>query len=151
MAHDASAVIGSMQLAGSKVNPRGFGASVAATAHGGNLVSDLITGGIFSKKAKGQKAAAAVSTAPDFGRIGYLAVTADELALIKLDSGVVKTHLGEVLARVPRSEVASTEFASSAMLASGLTITFANGDKWLLEAPRPCRKDAKAVLSELGR
>lgn len=149
MAHDASAVLGSTQLAGSKVNPRGFAASIGANTAGVNPIATVITQGMFRKKAKGQKTAAAVSTAPDFGRLAHLAVTADELVLIKVDSDTVKTHLGEVLARVPRSEVASAEFESSAMFASGVTITFASGEKWLLEAPRPSRNDAKEVVSAL--
>lgn len=149
MAHDASAIIGSTELAGSKVNRRGFGASIGATAGTGNLIADTITRGIFSRKAKGQRAKAAVSTAPDFGRLGYLAVTADELVLIKVESGTVKTHLGEVLARIPRNQVVSAVFESSAMYASAITITFATGETWLLEAPRPNRKDAQEVISTL--
>jgi hypothetical protein len=149
MAHDSSAVLGATELAGSKVNKRGFAASLGATAYSGNVIADQITRGLFSRKAKGQKAQAAVSSAPDFGRLGYLAVTADELVLIKMESSAVRTHLGEVLARVPRDQVASADFESSAMYASGLTITFSNGETWLLEAPRPSRKDAHAVITTL--
>lgn len=149
MAHDASAVLGATELAGSKVNRRGFGAGLGASAGSGNVIADTITRGIFSRKAKGQKAQAAVSTAPDFGRLGYLAVSADELVLIKMESGTVKTHLGEVLARIPRKQVVSADLESSVMYASAVTITFANGEAWLLETPRPNRKDAQAVIAVL--
>lgn len=90
-----------------------------------------------------------MSSAPDFGDTGYLAVTNSELVLIKVERGALRSHLRGVLARVPRGEVASAELESSAVSASTVTITFANGQKWVLEAPRPSRGQARAVTHAL--
>jgi hypothetical protein len=156
VALDVESAIGATELAGTKVNKRGFGASLggsAAVSGGGPLVdaiSSTVLQGVFRKKARGQKAKAAVSSAPDFGRLGYLAVTAEDIVLIKLDATGLKVRLGEVLARVPRGEIAAADFESSAMYASGVTITFASGDQWLLEAPRPTRKAAQELVQLLN-
>jgi hypothetical protein len=87
------------------------------------------------------------SDTPTFGRVAYLAVTEDELALIKL-TGVVTFKLDEVIERVPRSDVESAELGGG--LASSLVITFGNRDSWQLEVPRPSKKDALAVVHALG-
>jgi hypothetical protein len=85
---------------------------------------------------------------PDFGRVAYLAVTEDELALIKLKSGLVTFKLDEVIERVQRSDVASVQLGKG--LASSLMITFSSRDAWQLEVPRPAKKDAQAVVRVLG-
>jgi len=151
MAHDASEILGSAQLAGVKVNPRGFGKSAGANFTGmyaglaGAVISTVAAG-----RAKKQAAeAAAASTAPKFGRLAYLAVTADELALVEL-KGAVGLELNQVIARIPRSEVASAELGGGHTLMSPpLTVTFASGDTWLLEVPRPSKKHALEVVGVL--
>jgi hypothetical protein len=110
MALDASQLLGSQQLAGVKVSPKGFTKSVAAGSAGvgvGGLVGGAIsaTAGMKAERRQAQMA----SETPKFGRAAYLAVTGDELALIKLKSGLVSFKLDEVIERVPRSEVASAE------------------------------------------
>jgi hypothetical protein len=87
------------------------------------------------------------SETPKFDRVAYLAVTEDELALIKL-KGLVTFTLDEVIARVPRSDVASAELGSG--IASSLTITFGDRDSWQLEVPRPSKKNAQAVVDALA-
>ena len=86
------------------------------------------------------------SETPQFG--GYLAVTDDELAFIKVKSGLVRLRLDEVVARVPRREVASAELGRG--LALPLTITFANGGRWEWEVPWPSKKHAEGVVDALG-
>jgi hypothetical protein len=136
MALDASQVLGSPQIAGVKVNPSGMAKRVGV-AIAGTLPARIVHG------PSGQT----TSNAPKFGRLAYLAVTADELALVKLKSGLVTLKLEEVLARVPRSEVASAELGSG--LAPPLAITFGSGESWQLEIPPPNRKHAQAVVDTL--
>jgi hypothetical protein len=149
MGLDASQVLGSRQLAGVKVSPKGFTMSVAAGS-GGVGVGGLLGGAISAtagRKAERRQAQMASAT-PEFGRAAYLAVTESELALIKLKSGLVTFKLDEVIERVPRSDVASAELSGG--IAPSLTITFANRDSWKLEFGRVAKKDAKAVVHELG-
>lgn len=154
MAHDASGILGSAQLAGVKVNPRGFGKSQGANFTGmyAGVVGAVISATAVGKANKKKAQAAAVSTAPKFGRLAYLAVTADELALIELKTkGAMGLELGGVIVRLPRAEVSSGELAGGQTIFSPpLTITLASGDTWLLEVPRQCKKQAKEVVGTLG-
>ena len=147
MALDASQILGSPQLAGVKVNPRGAAKSRIAGSAGagvGGIVGGAL--GASADKIAGRQPQGASET-PKFGRVAYLAVSEDELALIKL-KGLVTFALDEVIARVPRSDVASAELGSG--IAPSLTITFADRDSWRLEVPRPSKKDAQAVVHALG-
>jgi hypothetical protein len=149
MALDASQVLGSPQLAGVKVNPRGAAKSKAAGPAGaavGGIVG-AVYGATAGMRAERQQMQVAAET-PEFGRVAYLAVTQDELALIKLKSSLVTFTLDEVIVRIPRSDVASAELGRG--IASSLTITFGNGDSWQLEVPRPSKKHAQAVVHALG-
>jgi hypothetical protein len=148
MALDASQILGSPQVAGVKVSPKGFTKSVAAGSAGvgvGGIVGGAIsaTAGMRADRRQAQLA----SETPKFGRVAYLAVTEDELALIKL-KGLVTFTLDEVIERVPRSDVASAELGRG--IAPSLTIRFGNRDSWQLEVPRVAKKDAQAVVHALG-
>ena len=136
MAFDASQVLGSPQLAGVKVNPRGMSKRVA-----GNVVGRLPARVVYGSGGP------TTSEAPNFGRLAYLAVTDSELALIKLKSGLVRSKLDEVIVRVPRSDVVSAELGSG--IVTPLTVTFSNGDTWQLEVPPPNKKHAQAVVHAL--
>ena len=149
MALDASDLLGSRQLAGAKVNPRGWARSKVAGSAGigvGGLLGAAISATAGSKA--DQQQARMGSDTPDFGRVAYLAVTEGELALIKLKSGGLTFKVDEVLERVPRSNVKSVEMGGG--LASSLLITFEDRDSWQLEVPRPAKKDARAVVTALG-
>lgn len=159
MAYDASAVLGAPQLAGVKVNPLGFGRRTARTfggvGTGGGAVGAVSTGIIQAIGMKGEKKqaqAAAESRTPQFGRLAWLAVTANELALVELkQDGLVGLRLEDVIERVPRSDVASAELGGGHTLYSPpLTITFVGGYTWRLEVPRPSKKAAKEVVGTLG-
>jgi len=118
---------------------------------GAAVAGSLLTGGVIGATAgtrAERRQAEIASETPKFGRVGYLAVTAHELALIKLKSSLVTFELDEVIARVPRSDVASAELGRG--LAPSLTITFGNRDSWQLEVPRPQKKQAQAVVHALG-
>jgi hypothetical protein len=134
---------------GVKVSPKGFTMSTSAGPAGigvGGAIGGAIsaTGGAIAGRKQEQKAA----ETPNFGRAAYVAVTEDELALIKLKSGLVTFKLDEVIERVPRSEVASAKIGEG--IAPWLTITFGNGGTWKLEFGRVVKKDAKAVVRALG-
>jgi hypothetical protein len=154
MAHDASQILGSPQLAGVKVNPRGYGKRQGANFSGmyvGGVLGAAISATAAGRANKKKAQADAASSAPKFGRLAYLAATAEELALIELKTkGAVHLELGETIARVPRTEVASAELGGGHTLFSPpLTVTFTNGEAWLLEVPRPSRKQAQAVVDAL--
>ena len=148
MALDASQVLGSPQLAGVKVSPRGLAKSTALGSAG--LGVGGILGGAISATAgakAGRRQAEMASETPKFGRVAYLAVTAEEVALIKL-TGLATFKLDQVIERVPRSDVASAELGRS--IAPSLTITFGNRGSWQLEVARIAKKDAEAVVRALG-
>ena len=152
MGLDASQLLGAPQIAGVKVNPRGMAKRVAGGGRGvgaGAGGAGILGGAIGSKIASKMQPGSVPSESPDFGRNAYLALTDDELALIKLKSGVVTLKFDEVLARVPRSDVTSAELGGG-VSAVALTITFTNGTAWALEVPRPSKKHAEELVRAVG-
>jgi hypothetical protein len=152
MALDASEILGSPQLAGVKVNPRGMG-KAAGAQYGGMYggVAGAAAGAARSMKANEQKIAFREnSETPTFGRLAYLVVTADEVALVELKSKIVTVYLNQVIARVPRGEVESVDLSGGGMNSCPLTVTFTGGDVWELEVPKPSKKYAKQVVEQLG-
>jgi hypothetical protein len=148
MGLDASSVLGSAQIAGARVNPKGFAKKTitrSAASHAG-VVGAAVTARAGYKAQQEQAEAAATSETPSF-KLAYLALTADELALVALKAGLVSTKLGEVLMRVPRAEVASAEMGGG--FSSALTVTLHDGGQWLLEVPKVSKKDAERLVSEL--
>lgn len=141
MAIDASGVLGSRQLAGVKVNPPGQAARLARSQGGtGSLAADIVAGG--------QPHPGGAAT-PPFGRLAFLAVTDQEIALIKLRTrNVVLMKADEVIARVPRSQLQTAELDHG--YAASLTIIFTSGGTWRLEIPPPSKSYAKAVVRALG-
>jgi len=135
MAHDASVLLGAQQLAGTTVNPRGFGKEIAKAQ---------LSFGIAGKRSN-----ETASTTPSFSRIAFLAVTEREVALIRIGSGGPNGRLEEVLARVPRSEIASAEVGGG-VLSCPVTISFSRGGSWQLEVSRLIRRQAKGVVRALG-
>ena len=82
---------------------------------------------------------------PDFGRVAYLAASADDIAIVKTKSGMLKVKVSdEVLARVPRSEIASAELDEGRLL-SHLKIVFGNGVAWEFDIPKANKKSAQAL------
>jgi hypothetical protein len=87
---------------------------------------------------------------PSFGRVGYVAVSEDEVALVKTKTGAFKMKItDEVLARAPRSAVASVEFAQGRLL-SHLKIEFTDGVVWEFDVPKAAKKTAPDVTRALG-
>jgi hypothetical protein len=138
MAIDASGMLGSRQLAGVKVNRRGYAWNLARN-QSGSLAADIVLGG--------QPYPGRAETPPF--RLAYLAVTDSELALLKLRSRkVVMLQAAEVITRIPRSQLQAAELGPGYV--APLTITFVNGDTWQLEIPPPSKSYARAVVHALG-
>jgi hypothetical protein len=141
MALDASEILGSPQMAGVKVNRRG----TTKKAYVG-----VVGSAIIDKANEHRGKIAPEPQTPDFGRLAWLAVTADEVALVEL-KGSVTLKLKDVIARVPRSEVAAAEVGgASIMISPPLKIEFKGGESWEFEVPRPSRNDAVAVADVLA-
>jgi hypothetical protein len=133
VAGDASEALGAAEVAGTFVSAKGLTKRMAAVATGG------VVGGVV-----GGMAAQAVNTArryegaPDFGTTGYVAVTADEVAIVRAKTGLMKPKVGsEVVARAPRTEVTSAELEKGALKAA-LKIEFVDGSR---DEPRTSRCD----------
>ena len=132
MAKDASRVLGAPELAGSIVNARTFARKLTAG----------------SREAVAVEATGAAPELPHFGRVGYLAVTRDEVAIVSTKNAALWTRLGDrVLARAPRTANTSVELAGG--LLSHLEIGFDNAVVWQLDVPRLNRGTAEAVVREL--
>jgi hypothetical protein len=138
MAEDASAVLGAPQVAGTFVNPKGFTRTVTASVAGG-AVGAAIGGG-----------SGGTDAAPKFGRVAYVAASDREIALLKTKTGAFKMKVtDEVLARVPRSEIASTELDQGTLL-SKLKIVFTDGGTWEFDIPKQAKKTAQGFVTALG-
>jgi hypothetical protein len=81
--------------------------------------------------------------------MAFLAVTDSEVALIRIGSGGVNGRLEEVIARVPRGEVASAN-VSRGVLRCGVTVSFTDGGSWELEVSSLIRHQAARVIHALG-
>jgi hypothetical protein len=160
MAIDASAMLHSPQLAGVKVNPLGLAARTAGrmggvSGAGAGVVADAISAGVNNAMAmRAEKQAlesAAKAQTPKFGRIAFLAASATELMLIELKTHRgVQLRLGEVIASVPRAQVASAKLGRGRMLLSPpLTVSLTDGTSWALEVPRPAKRRAKQLVRAL--
>ena len=137
MAIDASAVLGSPQLAGVKVNPRRYAWDLSSTQ------ADALSRITLGRRPPGGR------QTPKFGRLAWLAVTAGELALVKLKtSNGVTLKPGEVTARVPRRELKTVKWHRGYV--SPLLVVFGNGDQWLLEVPPLNAGNGAKVVQALG-
>ncbi|HUA02890.1 MAG TPA: hypothetical protein VMB27_03235 [Solirubrobacteraceae bacterium] len=149
MADDASSALGVPEIAGSLVNPKGFTKKITAATAGSQLGGAI--GGMAAGAIAGRTSGASTSVEmPNFGRVGYVAVSETEVALVKTKTGAFKMKItDEVLARVPRSEVASVELDQGTLL-SHLTIEFTDGLAWRFDVPKAAKKTAQAVTLALG-
>jgi hypothetical protein len=142
MAFDASELLGAPQVAGVKVTPIGSARQRARVAGAGvGMIPAEIAGKLlFGKKSKTLKG----NQTPSIGRLGFLAVTETELALMNTKTHGLTGALNQVVARVPQSNVASAEI-SGAMIGK-LVINFKDGTQWAFETPPQNKKDARALV-----
>lgn len=144
MAEDASAALGSPQLAGTFVSPKGLTKRVTGDV-AMRQVGRAVTGSAVSSGSGGS-----FGGAPAFGQVGYVAVTADEVAIVEGKAGMMKPKVGDkVIARMPRSQIASVELDPK-MLTAALKIGFTGGDSWEFEVPKKYRETAQQVVAALS-
>ena len=125
------------------MSPKGLTKRMTGAAAGS------VVGGVVGRVAA-TAAMGGYGGAPSFGTLGYVAVTADELAIVRGKTGLFKPKVGtEVVARVARSGVASAELDPGALKAA-LEIEFADGGWWEFEVPKVHRKTAEQVVRALG-
>jgi hypothetical protein len=147
MAEDASAALGAPQVAGTLVNPKGMTKKMTASVAGGQVAG--VVGNLAASLATGPAYAGAPQV-PNFGRVAYVAASDREIALVKTKSGAFKMKLtDDVLARVPRSDIASSELAQGALL-SKLKIVFTNGVTWEFDIPKQAKKTGQGLVTALG-
>jgi hypothetical protein len=147
MAEDGTAALGAPELAGTMVNPRGLTKKMTMRAAGeqiGGAIGSTVAGGTIGGLYQG------APDVPVFGRVGYVAASETEIALIKTKAGPFKMHVtSETLARVPRSELEDVELDEGKML-SHLKLRFANGVLWEFDIPKLGKKGAKELVATLG-
>lgn len=151
MAYDATKILGSAQIAGARVLRKGYIASHAAGPAGAGLAGGA-TGAVISATAsdavaRKNKAEREQAATPAVGRSAFLAATADELALVGIKQGSMTGKLGEVVARVPRADVASVDYRGG--FVSHLTVAFTDGSKWEFDVAKGGGKACKAVAEEM--
>jgi hypothetical protein len=145
MADKVANALGAPEIAGTLVNPKGFAKKSVARVAGrevAGLVGSVAAGLAVRDRDQGAPGL------PDFGRVGYVAVSATDVAVLKTKTGWKMTPTEEVLARAPRSELTSVEFDEGRMV-SHMKLQFANGQLWEFDVPRSDKKTAKAVVSAL--
>jgi hypothetical protein len=141
VAGEGSAALGAPELAGAMVNPRGFGKKASVGAIGGAVGAVAATAVASRSKA---------SDVPAFGRVGYIAASETEVALIKTKSGALKMKVtDEVLARAPREELRTVELKDGKLFSS-LRLQFVNGTVWEFDVPKIGKKNAKQLVAVLG-
>jgi hypothetical protein len=142
MAGEGSAALGAPELAGAMVNPRGFGKKASVGAIGG-VVGAVAATTVASRSSK-------ASDVPAFGRVGYIAATETEVALIKTKSGALKMKVtDEVLVRAPREELQTVELKDGKLFSS-LRLQFTNGTVWGFDVPKTSKKNVKQLVAVLG-
>jgi hypothetical protein len=142
MAGDGSAALGAPEVAGVLVNPRGFGKKAAVGSIGG------VVGAVAATAVAARSSSA--SDLPSFGRVGYVAASDGEVALIKTKSGALKMKVtDEVLARAPREELTRVELDRGRPL-SHLRLQFSNGTVWEFDVPKTAVKNGERLVLALG-
>ena len=143
MAGEVEKALGAPEVAGTLVNPKGLmKKTVARTA--GREVAGLVGSLAASAATRDQGA----PDLPSFGRVGYVAVSDTEVAVLKTRTGWKMHPTEEVLARTARSELASVELDEGRMV-SHLRLRFNNDKLWEFDIPRSDKKTAKAVVAAL--
>jgi hypothetical protein len=131
---DASDILGAKELAGTEVAPRRLSKKLTAAVAG----------------SAGTAPGDAVPSLPGF-RVGYLAVSKRDVALVKMRSGLLTMKLTDtVLARASRKQIASLSWEGGKMI-SHLAITFSNGVRWEFDVTKAAKSSAESVVRALGR
>lgn len=152
MALDASSLLGTRQIAGVQVSPLGTYKKQVSSMRKtpGLALGSVVWRLILRRKLAAEQELAAHSDAPDIGNRAYAAVTGDALVLVGVDTRT-RVRLTEVIARVPREDVASLELGKSGAPGASLplTITLRDGRRWLFEVARLNRGHAQELVGAL--
>jgi hypothetical protein len=143
MADKVSNALGAPEIAGTLVNPRGY-AKKAVARVAGREVAGLV-GSVVAGLAVGDQSAPDL---PDFGRVGYVAVSEADVVVLKTRTGWKMTPTEEVIVRASRGELSSVDWEEGRMV-SHMTMHFSNGHNWEFDVPRSDKKTAKAVIAAL--
>ncbi|MGA8335878.1 MAG: hypothetical protein WB761_14125 [Solirubrobacteraceae bacterium] len=109
----------------------------------GGVVGAVAATAVASRSSK-------ASDVPAFGRVGYIAASETEVALIKAKSGALKMKVtDQVLARAPRDELEVVVLKDGKLL-SHLPLEFTNGTVWEFDVPKIGKKNAKHLISVPG-
>lgn len=126
---------------GAFVARRGAIGAAAASGVGG------LAGAAMASRQKGE------ASALDLGsEMGFLSASGDAVTVFKTKRSLVGLKpkvTDEVLAEVPRSEIASSSFTKG-KLVSVFEFGFADGSRWEFDVARQHRKDAEQVAQALG-
>jgi hypothetical protein len=139
MAKDGSEALGTQQVAGTLVAAKGN-------------AKRLAVGGVVGAALMNRNKGGGTEGLPAFGNSAYLAVGADEIALVKTQTGLMSFKpkiTDETLARVPRAQISSVDLDKGA-LKSNLKVSFSDGNTWEFEIPKAYNKTAKQVVEALG-
>lgn len=117
-------------------------------AMGGGLLG--AAGGELASGKAAKSGSAASAETPVFKGKALLALTEADVALVTLKSGSLTSKAGEVIARMPRDQVAQAKLADG--MVPKLSITFADGSAWSMDVPRVIKKqgDTKRIVELLG-
>jgi hypothetical protein len=147
MANDASQALGAPEIAGTYVLPKGLAKKMTGAVAGGRVGGAV---GTLAATVAANRLSGAPPEMPSFGQLGYIAVTEDEIALVRAKAGAFKPSVkSEVLARVPRDELASAEL-DQGVLMSHLKLEFTNGAVWLVDVPKQHKKKAQGLIRAVG-
>jgi hypothetical protein len=158
---DVPSLLGAPPVAWTFVSPKGMTRRTALSSAGGSVggavggiigavgstVGSIATEAVVDALSKTPPEASL--TLPPGDTFAYLAVTREELALIKVDIGLRRPEIRQVLARVARGAVASAEL-DRGRVASKLRIRFANGGLSEFEIAAMHRDTAELVVDTLG-
>lgn len=142
------AFTGAPVLAGCVVNPPGSAGAIAA----GAMSRQLGTGATVGARADGQVAAASAAALPHptgSWQAAYLALTAEELVLVRVRQGLIRPKPDGEIARLPRTAVNGYTLEGSG-LQSPFSLQLTDGTSWAFGLPKLHVKNAKALLGELG-
>lgn len=146
MSGDVERALGLPEIAGTLVNPKGLTKKSVARVSGRELagLAGSIAASLATRDGMGPP------DLPSFGRVGYVAVSESEVAVLKTRTGWKMHPTDRVLARAPLSELASVDFDEGRMV-SHLSLRFENGTLWEFDVPRSDKRTAKAVVAALRR
>jgi hypothetical protein len=146
MAVDFSQELGAAQLAATPVCPRGHAWRQAASPN--YSLQAMALGPLAARIVFGPRPDPDPAQTPQFGQIAWLAVTGEEIALVRR----TKTRSGvtfRAYARVPLDEVRAFDLGHARMVWP-LTVTLRDGSTWRLEIPRFSKKRATAVAAAVS-